>query len=236
MEPNTIALLSLAATALAPVIGVWQAWGHWADHAHKSRHEDVQQSHDEFRRARRFRAEMRPRIAEFALALAERSRAHDLPLLTKAGWIPAIPVPLERVTLTLDARPVAPSIKAKLSILPLEAPGRRYETYSDAITALDRPVLWFNGPSYLLRGVSTIDNRPSLVLAKGRYFDHIDDGELLEFDIALQAVKSSPDSLSNVRADLLEHRRLLRNPLDLENRRVRPGVNTLTIIRDNNDD
>ena len=113
--------------------------------------------------------------------------AAGLAVLTRPGWIPARPLPLAAVKLVLrEALPQEQLHRARADLRrhwPREAGKGRLETYAAAVEALDRPGIWFNGPSYRLLEVTPPpadqpDAGPGLTLARGRYFDGVDTSEV----------------------------------------------------------
>jgi len=113
--------------------------------------------------------------------------AAGLAVLTRPGWIPARPLPLAAVKLVLrETLPQEQLHRARADLRrhwPREAGKGRLETYAAAVEALDRPGIWFNGPSYRLLEVTPPpadqpDAGPGLTLARGRYFDGLDTSEV----------------------------------------------------------
>ncbi|WP_406006665.1 hypothetical protein OG440_11030 [Streptomyces sp. NBC_00637] len=184
----------------------------------------------------RVRSHLKDHRAELSTACADGQREHradeELVLLTRPGWIPPRPLPLEAVRMSLrEVRPYE-RLDGRAGQLdrywPYRSGAGRWESYSAAIESVDRPAVWFNGPSYrLLEVVPPPSDRPEagldLTFTLGRYFDHLDTTEALVYEEALRAVQGAARPLHG------PYRRSLGDPFALDRRCALPGVSTLTI-------
>ncbi|MFF2385414.1 hypothetical protein [Streptomyces sp. NPDC058108] len=188
----------------------------------------------------RVRGHLKGHRAELSTACAEAQTAHradrELVLLTRPGWIPDRPLPLDAVRMTLrESRPEEQlgSRRADLVRYWPQVPGaRRAATYSAAIEAYDRPGVWFNGTSYRLLDVTPPPaglprDGLDLAFALGRYFDGLDTTEPLAYEEALRHLRGASAPLRG------PFRRGLGSPFALHGRAALPGVSTLTIRVEN---
>src|SRR5258706_5541242 len=131
---------------------------------------DPSGSQQRWLRERAFLNARRHELARTAQDLYPRSwRVAGTPMLARPGWIPAAPVPLDRVTLSWhqgetgpvhDGRvldgPVAdgPVLDGtgpeSVAVRPMRDDGRRFGCYADALGALNRPGLFENRACYRL--------------------------------------------------------------------------------------
>lgn len=180
----------------------------------------------------------RPELVEACLAAHSRHQADpDIPLLSKAGWIPRTPLTLDEVELTLtpkelDRDSLAQARAHLLKHWPTTEAGTRIPTYGDAIGALAPPKIWSDRRSYRLISVrgevssAEEDLEIGLDFALATYFDLINTSEPLGHELADQLVRNKPVNLSHA-----AYRKWLGDPFDLRRRCAIPGVNTLTIRR-----
>ncbi|MFF3454790.1 hypothetical protein ACFYXH_10730 [Streptomyces sp. NPDC002730] len=192
-----------------------------------------------FLRIRRHVKSRRAELAEQCIEQQAEYRADDsLALLTKPGWIPMQPLPLDAVKLTLrEALPQEQLHQARADLRrywPREASKGRLETYAAAVEALDRPGTWFNGPSYRLLEVTppptdSPDAGPCLTFALGHYFDGLDTTEALAYEEALLDLRGIDDPLHG------RYRRSLGGPFRLGGRAALPGVSALTVRTEGDD-
>ena len=187
------------------------------------------------RHVRAHRADLTERCIE---RQAEHRADESLPVLTRPGWIPARPLPLAAVKLVLrEALPQEQLHRARADLRrhwPREAGKGRLETYAAAVEALDRPGIWFNGPSYRLLEVTPPsadrpDEGPRLTLALGHYFDGLDTSEVLAYEEALLDLRGRTEPLRG------PYRRGLGDPFKLDTRAAMPGVSTLTVRTEGSD-
>ncbi|MFJ2392289.1 hypothetical protein ACIOTI_06025 [Streptomyces sp. NPDC087843] len=223
---TTIAVVGL-------LVGIVAAGFAWAPQRQASREQGVAQF-------LRVRGHLKGHRAELSTACAEGQSEHradaELVLLTRPGWVPARPLPLDAVRMTLRAsRPdeQLDSCRADVARYWPHGPGAgRAESYSAAIEAYDRPGVWFNGPSYRLLDVTSPPaEHPGggldLTFALGRYFDGLDTTEPLAYEEALRHLKRGTRPLRG------PFRRGLGSPFALHGRAALPGVSTLTVRVEN---
>ncbi|MDX2606143.1 hypothetical protein PV379_44720 [Streptomyces caniscabiei] len=179
----------------------------------------------------------RPELTTACLGVHAEHRADtELPLLTRPGWIPPRPLPLDAVRLTLrEARSDERAPRAHATLRrywPHSGTAGRLTAYSAAIEAYDRPAVWFNGPSYRLlevatRPAGTLEAGLDLTLSLSRYFDGLDTGEALAYEAALRDLRGR--GRGGGRPSAGPYRRGLGGPFALGARAALPGVSTLTI-------
>jgi len=162
----------------------------------------------------RVREHLRDNRYELAVAAADDypdvPRVAGTPLLTDPLWIPARPVPLSDVDITLTRAPAV--------TLP-PAPGDpAYPSYSAAMAALDAPAVFENRPTWRLTEANLADSAPRLVFGDGRYFDSIDTGEAAAHEYAAGGPTPLRDAVGN--------------PCALDRRPANLAVSALTVRRD----
>ncbi|MFC9822695.1 hypothetical protein ACFWG6_35155 [Streptomyces erythrochromogenes] len=162
----------------------------------------------------------------------------DIPLLTRRGWIPDLPLSLGNVRLDWDdpdpeaREDTFDGAKEKLlSYLP-SIPGISNPTYSDAVDKYAKPPVFFDAPSYRLLGVDRAvpdaeGGSIGLHFTMGTYFDWLNTGEVLGYEAARRYAESGGSTIVG------PYREWLANPFDLARRCAIPGVNTLTIRNSN---
>jgi hypothetical protein len=150
-------------------------------------------------------------------------------LLTRPGWIPERPVPLDQVRLRWSPTPAparfdgaAPELSA---VRPLRDGRGTYRRYSEAVGDLARPGLFENRNCYRLLGVSP--DGPELTFGRGRYFDLIDTCEAAAHEFA--AAHRAGDGQ---RPGDMPYRQALADPTDLSRRPVMSAISTLVIRHD----
>lgn len=196
-------------------------------------HRDAQRSMTvgRFLDTRQHLKEHGPRLVELALVehsglLADR----EIPLLTRPGWIPPTPIPLDGVVLRRVGRQPPDRFDAALAKLrgywPIRPSGERMERYHEAVATYDKPTNWFNGASYRLLEVATRERTVEMTFTDSRYWDMFDTTEALLYEAALMHARSRGKKISG------PYRRYLRDPFDLVCRCAIPGVDALTIRRD----
>jgi hypothetical protein len=168
-------------------------------------------------------------------------RVAGTPLLTRPGWLPAAPVPLDQISLDFAppaAGPPAASHAATAAgtpLLPERPDGTRYPCYSDAVADLGAPATFENRPTYRLTAAALnppalnppVLNQPALGLAftRGRYFDGIDTGEAAAHEFAAARLGAGPRPGRGLRAAVTD-------PCDLAARPANLAISTLTLRRD----
>jgi transcriptional regulator with XRE-family HTH domain len=195
----------------------------------------VEASQGEWRRDRRYLNGHRGDLARMAAELyAPAVRVGDIPFIARAGWMPDAPIRLEDVELcwSKDASPVtiAGTEAEAHDVLPLRAPGKRFDRYTSAIRYLDPPSLFENRASYRLLEANLEPGRARMTFGLGTYFDKLDVSEGIAHELAA-ATRSSG---KNVRPEWvsLPLRSLVGDPFDLTRRAVMPAIETLTIRRE----
>jgi hypothetical protein len=158
----------------------------------------------------------------------------EAPILTKEGWIPSRPLPLDAVLLQLrdtsEREDVAEARRRVRRYLPRRDGGGRVDTYSEAVGLFDRPGIWYNGCSYRL--LEVVPRKPvaassaevlRLTLGMARYFDGQDTSEFLSHEAADRDIRRKG---ALTRGD---YRSWLSDPFDFQRRCALPGISTLTI-------
>jgi hypothetical protein len=167
------------------------------------------------------------------------ARVAGTPLLAAPGWIPATPVPLGDISISLSHEAFLPghSGLALACAVPEYANGARYASYSDAMRALDAPAVFENRPLYRLAGAGLLVQRPRLEFGIGRYFEAIDVGTAAAHEYAAEHAAArlglaapdggpaAPDGAKSLRA-------AIGDPCDLAARPAMMAVATLTIRLD----
>jgi hypothetical protein len=115
-------------------------------------------------------------------------RVADTPLLARPEWIPAAPVPLDRVTLSWRPGEAAAAFDGtgpeSAAVRPLRDDGTRFGCYADALGALSRPGLFENRACYRLLDVATSAGAAGLTFGRGRYFEMINTCEAAAHEYA----------------------------------------------------
>jgi hypothetical protein len=158
---------------------------------------DPSGSHDRWLRERSFLNTRRHDLARIAQDLYPPSwRVAGTPMLARRGWIPAAPVPLDRVTLSwrpgadgrrLDGPVLDGTGPESAAVRPLRDDGRRFGGYADALGALSRPALFENRACYRLLQVRASPGAASLAFGPGRYFEMINTSEAVAHEYAAAA-------------------------------------------------
>jgi len=169
------------------------------------------------------------------------ARVAGTPLLAAPGWIPAAPVPLSDIAISLSDEalsdealpPREPGQGA--DPVPRKADGTRYASYSGAMRALDAPAIFENRPLYRLTGADLSGSGPRLEFGSGRYFDAIDVGTAAAHELAAVADGGVPGGAGAGglgAGGLGALREAIGDPCDLAARPVMMAVATLTIRLD----
>lgn len=191
----------------------------------------VRASQDAWRESRRFLNENRLRLAASAAELYPGApRVEGTLLLSPPAWMPARPCDLGDVHLSWDAEAPRAAIDGREpeseGVRPLRADHQRFETYADAIAALDRPRLFENRSSYRLVGAD-LATSGQLTFAEGRYFDVMNVAEAVAHEYAAHVRERSVPGWR----DLL-FRSLIGDPFDLTRRPLMVAMSALTLRRD----
>jgi hypothetical protein len=162
-------------------------------------------------------------------------RVAGTPLLARAQWLPAVPIPLGQVVLDLQPdTPPASLAEADVSrLLPVREDGTRYATYAGAMAALARPALFEDRASYRLLDAS--GNK--LAFGMGRYFDLINTCEAVAHEFAAAALDGTvrlDGSVTRGGAGELALRASFGDPTELARRPVLTALTTL-LLRDSAD-
>lgn len=196
--------------------------------------DQVDVSQREWRRMRRYLNRHRGDLARLAAGLYRReARIGDVPFIARREWMPAAPVRLENIRLEWTTNPGPISVTGTepeaAHVLPLRAPGRRFDRYTSAIRYLDRPALFENRASYRLLNVDLTPGTELMAFCLGTYFDKLDVSEAIAHELAVANEAGRAKSAANW-ADL-SLRGLIGDPFDLERRAVMPAIETLTLRR-----
>jgi hypothetical protein len=163
-------------------------------------------------------------LVEQAAAEQKDARAHDdLALLTKTGWIPGRPLPLDSVELRLREATAGESLDPARAQVRAGLP--QVESYSEAIGRFDPPNIWFDSPSYRLMGVEPTADGVRLEFALARYFDGQDTTAYLEYELADRHARGE------AQITVGPYRTWLGDPFDLGRRCGLTGISALTVRR-----
>jgi hypothetical protein len=152
-------------------------------------------------------------------------------VLARQGWILERPCRLDDLELRFvdlaDGNRSLDRLRMLRRYLPVDAMGRRLDRYHEAVSAFDRPSLWFDAKTYRLLGVDPADPTagPALSLRIGasRYWDCFDFAEGLRHEAAHRYLASGGKKIGGA------FRKSLGDPFDLLNRHCGLGFATLTI-------
>ncbi|PXY31705.1 helix-turn-helix transcriptional regulator [Prauserella muralis] len=197
----------------------------------------VERDQDEWRQVRSALGRHRRDLAVLAESLY---RDHRVPGLKNTGvisapnWIPAEPVPLDEITLTLDSVVAEPAITGQepesAPVRPLTTVDARYRSYHDAIRDLAAPRLFENRLCFRLLELDWA--QPSMHFGQMCFFDAVDTNEALAHEFAAHhlAIDSARESVMP-RASMrrLTFRKLIADPFDLGRRPLMGAIGTLTI-------
>ncbi|WP_037973435.1 hypothetical protein [Streptomyces sp. NRRL WC-3742] len=171
-------------------------------------------------------------------AVADRPPGEFAPggrVLARRHWIPATPVPLERVRLRWrEETPAAPIDGSGAELDAVRArrdDGTPYTFYADAVRDLARPRLFENRGCYRLLEVGEDATAPTLTFGRGRYFDVINVCEAAAHEYAAAAL-AAPGRRSAMNPSATPFRTAIGDPTDLDRRPVITAVSTLVIRHD----
>ncbi|MGI9001557.1 MAG: helix-turn-helix domain-containing protein [Pseudonocardia sp.] len=195
--------------------------------------DSVESSQAEWRSGRRHLNRTRGALARTAAELYRADvRLGEVPFMAHRAWIPRSPIRLENVTLEWTDEAVGVSVTGDepeaARMLPLRAPGQRFNRYTAAIRYLDPPTLFENRPSYRLLDVDLAASSGRLLFGLGTYFDKLDLSEAVAHELALA---DDTDAGSIQPWSQLPLRALVGDPFDLRRRFVMPAIETLTLRR-----
>lgn len=197
----------------------------------------VERDQDEWRQVRSALGRHRRDLAVLAESLY---RDHRVPGLKNTGvistpnGIPAEPVPLDEITLTLDSVVAEPTITGEepesAPVRPLATIDARYRRYHDAIRDLAAPRLFENRLCFRLLGLDW--TQPSMHFGPMGFFDAVATNEALAHEFAAHhlAIDSDRETVMP-RASMrrLTFRKLIADPFDLVRRPLMGAIGTLTI-------
>lgn len=146
------------------------------------------------------------------------SRVAGTPLLTSLRWMPAGPIPVERIGLELDID--TDYFTGQIPITPV---GSLFPRYSDIVGKLIAPAVFENRRTYRLLDADLRSPQPRMVYGLGRYFDGIDTGEAVAHEFTAQQLGASTCP---------SQRAAIGNPLDPNRRPVNVAISCLTIRHD----
>jgi len=156
-------------------------------------------------------------------------------VLSRSDWMAEIPVPLDRIQLSwlgrMDAPYVIGSEPQSSDVRPLISAGTRFERYSRAIRAIERPSLFENRVSFRLATAEWTPTGAYLGFGYTTYFDMVDVCEAAAHELAAAWLASgqSGDWLNSPAWSRLPFRSLIGDPFDLARRALLPSIDTLTI-------
>lgn len=167
-------------------------------------------------------------LLEQAIAEQKSFLGHDdLALLTRPGWIPERPLPLEAVELRLREETASESLAPARARVRAEL--GEVDGYSSAIELFDRPNIWFDSASYRLLGVKATPGGMRLEYTLARYFDGQDTTAFLEYELAGRHARGESEITTG------PYRTWLGDPFDLARRCGLTGISALTVRRSERD-
>ncbi len=195
----------------------------------------VERDQDEWRQIRSALGRHRRELAVLAETLY---RDHRIPGLKNTGaisspaWIPAEPVPLDEITLTLDSVGAEPTITGEepesAPVRPLATIDARYRRYHDAIRDLSAPRLFEHRLCFRLLGLDW--TQPRMRFGQMGFFDAVDTNEALAHEFAAHHLAIDGDSdMPRASMRRLTFRKLIADPFDLGRRPLMGAIGTLTI-------
>ena len=146
------------------------------------------------------------------------ARVAGTPLLAAPHWIPATPVPLEALSISLAAEGEGRRVDGCVP----EKMGGGYLRYTEVMRALDAPSMFENRQLYRLASADLAGAKPRLDFGRGRYFDAVDAGTAAAHEYAAAELGVRYDSV----------RAAIGDPCDLSARPAMMAVATLTLRLD----
>lgn len=194
---------------------------------------------------RRYLNRSRAALTAVAAELAEEWPRVEPALIAAEGWLPAAPVPLERVRLTWNPEPAPGRVTGtepqSFLVLPLCEDGQRYASYAGVLGEVDPPATFEDRPCYRLLAAGPDGELAAasggegvrLECGPGRYFDGINVAEAVAHELAAVCMASA-DRGGRPHLDRtdLPLRALVGEPSDLAGRTVVPALCTLTMRHD----
>jgi hypothetical protein len=191
-------------------------------------------SQERWRTGRRYLNEHRHELSQWAARNlhAGHPQVGSTGLLTRAGWLPPAPIPLENVTLrwceTTPPVSVDGTEPASAGVRPLRGDGQPFATYAQALGELARPRLFEDRPCYRLLDLAVADGKAQLSFGAGTYFDVMNVSEAVAHELAAAIHDAASRSASLIDLPL---RSLVGDPCDLRRRAILPAISALTIRR-----
>lgn len=169
-------------------------------------------------------------ISRVALASSLELTPAGVPyVLARQGWILDRPCRLENLELRLvdlaEGDWGVDRLRTLRRYLPVDATGRRFDRYHEAVTAFDPPLLWFDAKTYRLLGVEFAGPALCLQVGASKYWDCFDFSEGLRHEAAHHYLASGGTKVGGA------FRRSLGDPFDLAGRHCGLGFATLTLRR-----
>jgi hypothetical protein len=162
-------------------------------------------------------------------------RVAGTPLLARAEWLPAAPVPLDQVRLSWQpgwpVRGIDGTGPETAAVLPLRDGASRFGCYAAALGALSRPALFEDRACYRLLEAAAAPGTASLGFGEGRYFEVINTCEAVAHEYAA-ATLAARDPARPAGLDELPLRSLIGDPTDLGRRPVMTAIAVLVLRAD----
>lgn len=195
----------------------------------------VEADQGEWRRGRRYLNGHRGDLARVAAELYKPDvRVGGAPFIAPPEWLPDEPVRLEDIELVWsDDTPkitVTGTEGEASDVLPLRAPGKRFDRYTSAIRYLDPPALFENRASYRLLDANLTPGSAQMTFGLGTYFDKLDVSEAIAHELG-NVTRTKGKKQARPDWASLPLRSLVGDPFDLARRAVMPAIETLTIRR-----
>lgn len=156
-------------------------------------------------------------------------------VLSRPDWMAESPIPLDRIQLSwlgrMDAPYITGSEPQSNDVRPLSSIGARFERYSRAIRAIERPTLFENRVSFRLATCEWTPTGAYLGFGYTTYFDMVDVCEAAAHELTAAWLASGKAGawLGSPTWSRLPFRSLIGDPFDLARRALLPSIDTLTI-------